>query len=329
MSLPSGYRKLEYIQSSGTQYIDTGFKPNQNTRLIADVEILNVPHSQLLGARIASGNASFNILVSSKTAGRDDYNETALNFAAGAARWKIDKNKNVTTVNGTAVSHPAGTFQTTCSIFINAVNTNGSPMSTTTGSARWRSVQIYDNGRLVRDFIPCKTAAGVVGLWDDVNSVFYQNTGTGTFTAGPEIKGTHKTFVSGTAYDAKSGRCTINGTSYAVKKGRTLIGGTGYNLQFTESVLVQMVLSGDLGYVVIDGNTYGPGGGSVSAEAEVGSYAEFNAKTPYSFRVYLNGSLIHSGQGTAYRYEITEAISISVNGSVTDLERAEFYITTQ
>ena len=33
MSLPSGYTRLEYIESTGTQYIDTGFIPNQDTRI--------------------------------------------------------------------------------------------------------------------------------------------------------------------------------------------------------------------------------------------------------------------------------------------------------
>ena len=253
MSLPSGYKKIEYIQSSGTQYIDTGFKPNQNTRLIADVEILNVPHSQLLGARIASGNASFNILVSSKTDGRDDYNETALNFAAGAARWKIDKNKNVTTVNGTAVSHPAGTFQTTCSIFINAVNTNGSPMSTTTGSARWRSVQIYDNGRLVRDFIPCKTAAGVVGLWDDVNNTFYSNAGSGTFTAGPEAIGSNRVLVDAKGYDANSGTVLVNGMVYHLKKGRGLLNGMGYDIPFDSGTPISDLAVGSTVKIAVNG----------------------------------------------------------------------------
>lgn len=185
---------IEYIQSSGTQYIDTEFKPNQNTRLIADVEILSVPHAQLIGGRISSADAAFNMLVSSATAGRDDYNTTVLNFTAGSSHWKIDKNKNITTVNGSIVTHNVGTFTTTCSIYINAVNTNGAPMSSTTANARWYKVKIYDNGILVRDFIPIKTTTNIYGLWDKVNKVFYKNAGTGTFTGGPTItlSGWHK-----------------------------------------------------------------------------------------------------------------------------------------
>ena len=49
------------------------------------------------------------------------------------------------------------------------------------------SCQIYDNGSLVRDYVPCINNDGTIGLWDDVNSVFYGNAGTGSFTAGPEI----------------------------------------------------------------------------------------------------------------------------------------------
>ena len=185
--LPDGYVQLEYIQSSGTQYIDTGFNPNQNTRFVADVEIVSVQNAQLFGARIASASSAFNMLVSSKTGGRDDYGTTVLNFTTTSERWKIDKNKNITTVNDVSVSHGVETFQTTCSIFINAVNNNGTPMSTTTASAKWRTVQIYNNGVLSRNFIPCKNPSGVVGLYDVVNSQFYSNVGTGEFIAGPEI----------------------------------------------------------------------------------------------------------------------------------------------
>lgn len=45
--------------------------------------------------------------------------------------------------------------------------------------------KIWDNGSLVRNFVPCKNTSGILGLYDIVNNVFYTNAGTGTFTAGP------------------------------------------------------------------------------------------------------------------------------------------------
>ena len=47
---------------------------------------------------------------------------------------------------------------------------------------------IYDNDIMIRNFVPCKNPNGVVGLYDSVNSQFYQNAGSGTFTDGPEVE---------------------------------------------------------------------------------------------------------------------------------------------
>ena len=118
------------------------------------------------------------------------------------------------------------------------------------GACKLRSCKIYDNGTLVRDFIPCKNASGVVGLWDDVNSAFYQNAGSGTFTAGPEIKGANKALIDGTGYDVKAGKCLVGGTAYAVKKGRTLIDGTGYDIKLKSGYTLNISIDGNSGYAM-------------------------------------------------------------------------------
>lgn len=186
-TLPEGYTQLEYIQSGGTQYIDTRFKPNQNTRLVADFEVLSWPSSQFLGARIGPSNAAFNILVANATSGRDDWNTSAISFTSGNARWKIDKNKNITTINGSVTTHATGTFNCPVPIYLFAVNNNGSLMATKCAKAKCYSCQIYDNSNLIRDFVPCIEPAGAVGLYDLVDGKFYGNAGTGSFTAGPVV----------------------------------------------------------------------------------------------------------------------------------------------
>mgnify|MGYP000093820106 CR=1 FL=1 len=52
----------------------------------------------------------------------------------------------------------------------------------------------------------------------------------------PPPPATHKTFVNGTAYEIKGGKCLVNGTVYNILKGRTLIGGTGYDINFEPDV---------------------------------------------------------------------------------------------
>ena len=56
MSLPSGYTQLEYIQSSGTQYIDTGLSLPEGFHAVFDVEFTSLPSTIqcVLGAHDSS-----------------------------------------------------------------------------------------------------------------------------------------------------------------------------------------------------------------------------------------------------------------------------------
>ncbi len=55
-ALPSGYEELEYIASSGTQYIDTGVYPKMTTRLICDFRFTAIPSSLSLCGWGSSGS---------------------------------------------------------------------------------------------------------------------------------------------------------------------------------------------------------------------------------------------------------------------------------
>ncbi len=188
--LPVGYDVLEYIQSTGTQYIDTGFKPKYNSRVVADVS--NVPNnisSMIFGTRDEGSPTAakqFNVYRMSSTNIRSDYfgtnKSTIVNNTTG--RTIIDKNANVMTAYGvtitnTAVSSGACTFP----LYLFGTNTAGTV--TIPGSFKLYSCQIYDKNVLVRDYIPVQNkSTDEVGLWDKVNGVFYGNAGTGAFTAG-------------------------------------------------------------------------------------------------------------------------------------------------
>jgi len=49
MPLPEGYTQVEYIESTGTQYIDTRVSANSNIRFTVDVTPLEVVGYSLLG----------------------------------------------------------------------------------------------------------------------------------------------------------------------------------------------------------------------------------------------------------------------------------------
>lgn len=235
MSLPSGYKQLEYIQSSGTQYINSKFKANQDTRVVIDFEYIS--GDVVFGAYDAAGANGFGLQAASNKwytyyGTSNAYSSTAV---VANIRLVADVNKNVSTLNGAVLrTATANTFSGANPLIIFGIYNASAPGFLT--ALKIYSCQIYDNGTLIRDFIPCKNASGVVGMWDDVNSVFYQNAGSGTFTSGPEIKGANKTLIDGTGYDVKAGKCLVGGTAYAIKKGRTLIGGTGYDVKLGGSL---------------------------------------------------------------------------------------------
>ena len=241
MSLPSGYKRLEYIQSSGTQYIDTGFKPNQDTRVVCEVNgysIADNSATNLFGARTSTSSSDqFSFNIAGSTNYRSDYYNSRVGYSTElsfSGKIHIDKNKNVCSIesDGTTytVTNTQGTFQTPFNLFIFGENRNGSVHSIP--NVKLYYFKLYDNGVLIRDFIPCKNASGVAGLWDDVNSVFYQNAGSGKFTAGPEVVGSNRVLVDAKGYDAKSGTVLINGMVYHLKKGRGLLNGMGYDIPF-------------------------------------------------------------------------------------------------
>lgn len=188
-ALPEGYTELEYIQSTGTQYIDTGFKPNQDTRVAMNVSGVSASSgtAALFGGRTANGSSSFAIWALSGVI-RSDYGSNLLQTNQPYATVQsIDKNKNVIVLNEIENTQPYSTFQAGASLTIFTINDAASGVDNRMVSMRLYSCQVYDNGTLIRNFVPCQDPTGNVGLYDLVGAQFYGNAGSGAFTAGPEV----------------------------------------------------------------------------------------------------------------------------------------------
>lgn len=188
--LPVDYIELQYIQSSGTQYIDTGYKPNNNTRIVLDFYITQ-NYSQLHGlfgsrnGTSATSSQGFDFWSYYDSSFRTNFfgDDDTLYDLPNTVRYIVDKNKNVTTISNKASTIRNTTGSCSLNLMLFAINTAGT--ASNHAYARIYSCQIYDNGIIVRDYIPCKSIEGVVGIYDTVNQVFYTNSGTGSFIAGP------------------------------------------------------------------------------------------------------------------------------------------------
>lgn len=84
-------KELVYIQSNEAQYIDTGFKPDQNTRIKIDLDVTaQNSQSALVGARNGSASGAFCLWTYSNNNGYQDDYGAAQNYPVGGTsmtRW--------------------------------------------------------------------------------------------------------------------------------------------------------------------------------------------------------------------------------------------------
>lgn len=181
--LPSGYTQLEYIESSGTQWIDTGVKPNQAYTLEVKFQTTQTSAGGIAVSDQNWESNGFGIWCNASGFGSQSATNLTL---SGADPIEAILSQNGLFVDGEQIWTPsAESFTAAANMTICALNRNGSISEKLTGKIYY--VRLLSNGQAVRDFVPCKNASGAVGLYDTVGGQFYANAGTGTFTAGPEV----------------------------------------------------------------------------------------------------------------------------------------------
>ena len=197
MSLPNRYKRLEYIQSTGTQYINTNLSMTSGFRAEIDIKFTSLASSKLsciIGAHNDSSPYGRNFLAAQTSLFQIGMGDGYYNCGSPTTgeKYHID----FSNVYGNAYCKINGIGQTLseAATGTNSYSVNTLYLLAVHGGEYWFQkvsgntyyCKIYSTeGTLVRDYIPCQTTFGEIGLWDDVNGVFYGNAGTGTFTAGP------------------------------------------------------------------------------------------------------------------------------------------------
>lgn len=183
------YDVLEYIESSGTQYLDIGFYANNNTRVEAEAMPTDIANSEpwqcLFSSKTSYQNSEYVVQIKkSETKWYTAYGAANQVFLAvtNNCSYFIDKNKNITTINGTVNTLTTSTFTSTQPMYIFADNESG-PTHYFKGKLSW--LKVYDNGTLIRNLVPVKRKIDdEICMYDLVNNQFYTNAGTGTFVGG-------------------------------------------------------------------------------------------------------------------------------------------------
>ena len=216
--LPSAYQQVEYIESSGTQYIDTNYaNVSNNQRIVFCFEDTNTGGNAFFGSQkdtasrsglawrqnaglgFGIGTQSASVVIGTYSRNQKlllDYSSTSSTYSVSIDGTYLTQNTSYT-----------GSNITTYNLFIFANNYIGSVESAS--GMKLYYCQIYDNGTLVRNFIPCyRKSDNEIGLYDTVNGVFYANAGTGDFTKGNDITPKANSIVKNSKYT----RCVLKGT---------------------------------------------------------------------------------------------------------------------
>jgi len=200
--LPSGYTELESIESTGTQYIDTGVNIDSSLGVEMDF-VCKSPVSTTSGefgsffggCKLLNGSINIRVWIgtykSGSNAGVFDWNTTGYNggISVGTRMQLSLRNGTYTTSTSVSVTLPTATFDAAQNAYLFAANKGGTAFEH--AKVLLYACKVYSGDTLVRDFIPAKRSSdGAIGLYDLVTEAFFANAGTGVFTAGTEVPST-------------------------------------------------------------------------------------------------------------------------------------------
>ena len=200
-AVPPGYTPLEYLMTTGTQYIDTGITADVTTKVDMDVSFGSVSETYvIIGTRKGSNITDENVFqwgaLVNKTFNRfgmggvsgdqiyadtlysvhiEDGLQTVKNGADIIATTNFEYNPNMDT---------AGTLYMFCTH--DTTTSDGTNFFAPTNTYI-KNLQITKGGAVVRNFIPAKNSSNVIGMYDTVSGNFFENQGTDSFMAGPII----------------------------------------------------------------------------------------------------------------------------------------------
>ena len=216
--LPALYQEVEYIEGTGTQYLQLGFPIGPTNKVVLDLERLGVnswcsenDHENLKPGVFGCGNSA--------TAGRYDMvlNNDGLAVWCDEDFWQFMSvpsdpralfEWNLSTGKLYIDGEQAYPFQvpitaSTYNACIFATNIAGTISNKI--SMRMYGAEFYTSGTLTSKLVPCyRLSDNVIGAYDTVSNTFLTNAGTGVFIKGANISGKEDTANKVTSLSSSS-----------------------------------------------------------------------------------------------------------------------------
>ena len=194
--LPLAYQEVEYLESSGTQFIDTGLTFPNVDEFKVKVAFTDITANQyVVGVRDDIGTAIGFALHFSAHGGLTYYPRLWRNTVVGKSvsvgeivtvQTKLASTNGYFRINDSEQDNynlPA--FSARRTIYLFSINSGDKIEYQMIG--RIYHANAYLNGNIVCSFIPCyRKSDHVAGMYETVNKQFMTNGGTGTFVLGPD-----------------------------------------------------------------------------------------------------------------------------------------------
>ena len=210
-NLPDGYQQVEYIESNGAQYIDTGIVADSNiVETITSFSTSNSNTTMWLGGSentktdeitkkyqtlpyIENNTMFFYVGESEKIASQSIEQDTYYKVIQTYTDSNEDDNTTggnlKVTVNNEEIYNSAfsGTIKNNRNIWLFANNDEA-------GNYKYSSIKLkefkyYKDNLIALELVPCyRTSDNVIGMYDMVSGTFFTNSGTGSFSKGEDIK---------------------------------------------------------------------------------------------------------------------------------------------
>lgn len=326
--LPEEYTQVEYIESTGTQYIDTGVNAD-DINYSFDIDFYGYETQPTTYHRNFGYQRNGGIFLGNKFwyGNNTNINCTDDLGTFNDERHSVFANKDYAIVDNVKynLNTPPTNFikntSTKIAIFGAFDGGDGVIRNDSLSKIKLYSFKIYHNNNLIRNFIPAiRKSDNVVGMYDLITDTFYTNQGTGIFTYGSVVQIPNPDYPQPIKVVTGEQNITIqnknlldtsesNTTLYAYfnsKNGNVVNDGTKTNCIFNE-------------YIKVEPNTSYTMSSDKITNSSIYTYVEYD-KNKNFLKYYSTGSLSKkeltfiTGSNTAYiriRYKWSTGVTIT------------------
>lgn len=189
-NVPQEFQRLEYIESTGTQYIDTGVKAS-NTIKVEIKFMYKKLNGFVYGGRTAGSSDAHDFIINASGAVFPQFagqqSAVTSTYNKVGVEYTLIHSQDGAYINDNRIkNYSSATFKSPYSIFLFGLNQNDK-LESRTFVGKLYYCKIYDENTLVRDFVPALDGNGVACLYDQVENKYYYNAGTETFSYGNQV----------------------------------------------------------------------------------------------------------------------------------------------